>query len=813
MSLNDLAAVRHQQGDYASSEQFYRAALAMNRSILGEENAIIARGLHNLATVVATQRGAAEAERLFREALAMRRRILGEDHPDVALTMHLLAGLLLQQERYEEAEQLLRQALAIRRGVFDADHPHIAWNLATLGAVLQRRGDLAGSEQLYREALELTRRRLGGAHPDVGRFLRGLAGTLQAQGRLEEAEIMLEESALRYRESFSMDDAEVAKSLVALGANLHAQRKYEQAESTLREAAFIFESARLRAGEGVKRATFATSPYPLLAATELELGRDPEAWPFVERAQGRVLVDLLVAAGKHAITPTERTTRDSLRHELSRLGSELEAIRLVDEGGREQEVDEERSRLETRLLTAQAAWNAFHREMAAKYASQYGEVFELDRVQRCLSSDSALVGWLETESVAGKSSCWGYVIRNEGQVRWQRLENTVEGYGDATEAARELRKTFVTAASWPMRVPLNEKYAFIARGLWKQRVAPLVPHLAGIRHLLVIPSASMLGIPVEALIDEGGQAGVDSYEVCYVPSATTYAWLRERRDESPVAPGDIPWERALLIGDASLTGGNHGRRPRQRPGGETLPASVAPSVGRTEKGRALVPGFVATPLAGARLEISRIARLMPQAIVLTGTGASEEHLAALAEAGKLREFQIIHLATHAVVDDRHPEHSAILLSQDTQVDPLQAVLAGQRVYDGRVTAQEIAQEWDLGADLVCLSACDSGLGRKAAGEGYIGFTHALMQAGARSVLVSLWEVEDMATSLLMTRFYQNLTGAIGDPKNDGKGRPMSKSAALREAKCWLRSYTDDDGEHPYEHPAYWSAFILIGDPG
>ncbi|MFH1573557.1 MAG: CHAT domain-containing protein, partial [Acidobacteriota bacterium] len=85
------------------------------------------------------------------------------------------------------------------------------------------------------------------------------------------------------------------------------------------------------------------------------------------------------------------------------------------------------------------------------------------------------------------------------------------------------------------------------------------------------------------------------------------------------------------------------------------------------------------------------------------------------------------------------------------------------------------------------------------------------QAGARSLLVSLWKVEDEATTLLMTRFYENLTGSYKENRSGMKGKPVSKAAALREAKSWLRSYTDGRGAKPYRHPAYWSAFILIGE--
>ena len=153
-----------------------------------------------------------------------------------------------------------------------------------------------------------------------------------------------------------------------------------------------------------------------------------------------------------------------------------------------------------------------------------------------------------------------------------------------------------------------------------------------------------------------------------------------------------------------------------------------------------------------------------------------------------------------------PERSYLALSQQNLPDPLASAVAGERIYDGKLTVHEIVREWKVDADLVTLSACRTALGKESGGEGFIGFAHAFLQTGARSVLVSLWEVDDEATSLLMGRFYRNLTG-------DTAGEPMRKAPALRDAKRWLREYTDEEGRRPFQHPAYWSGFILVGDSG
>ncbi|MGO9919583.1 MAG: CHAT domain-containing protein [Isosphaeraceae bacterium] len=251
------------------------------------------------------------------------------------------------------------------------------------------------------------------------------------------------------------------------------------------------------------------------------------------------------------------------------------------------------------------------------------------------------------------------------------------------------------------------------------------------------------------------------------------------------------------------------------------------------------------PLPGTRREVDALALLFKSdnrpVRALLGTDASEPDLDRLAAANELRQFAFIHLATHGVIDEAMPQRSALILTQTGLPDPLDQVLNHKPVSDGRLSVREIQRGWDLKAELVTLSACETALGRESGGEGFVGFTQALLMSGARSVCLSLWRVDDKATSLLMTRFYQNLLG-----KRPALSKPMPKAEALQEAKQWLRSLTVDqiDGElaalqrgdvrplakdsgapaiiaptsrtstgiRPYDHPYFWAAFVLVGDP-
>src|SRR5262249_17947057 len=179
---------------------------------------------------------------------------------------------------------------------------------------------------------------------------------------------------------------------------------------------------------------------------------------------------------------------------------------------------------------------------------------------------------------------------------------------------------------------------------------------------------------------------------------------------------------------------------------------------------------------------------------------------------------------HGVIDAEDPRRSALLLAQDGLPIPLEQAQAGKRVYEGRLTVADILADWQLDAELVTFSGCQTALGREGGGDGFVGFTQALLLAGARSLVVSLWHVEDTATALLMVRFYENWLK-----------RGQAKAEALREAKAWLRGLSAEEAGRaaaqlprggvlvplppggaagkPVAHPRYRAALGLVGDRG
>lgn len=828
---NNLAELFGDRGDFISAQPLLRKSLVIYRRLYGAIDRDVADGLYNLARLEAAKGNHETAEPLFREALSIYRQL--EEPLDVALALTGLASLLQDLEDYGSAEPMCREALDIFRELTGGEHEYVAAALNNLADLMHDMGDYHAAEPLYREALDMRRALHEGEHRHIAAMLLNLARNYRDMGEYGKAEPLYREAVGMFRTLFGEEHPNMERCLFSMG-NFHVARgEYEAADDVLGRAVAAYEAARRRVGSGLEQVTFQRSPYPKLALTKLLLGKENEAWPSVETDLGRALADLLFVSGKRSLSAGEAAVEDSLQAAIGALEEECAVYRdaaLSDTtGGMGRLAAETRNR----LMQAEASFSAFQREVAGRHPVTEGRAFQIERIQAVIPDAAALVGWLDVEEKKDEFVSWVYLIRRSGPVEWFRLPvANRDGYTDPFLLTAGFCRELANAGSAAAGVRHD------AAKLWSLRLAPAARALEGVRHLVVIPSGAMLGVPVEAVVDNGGRYLGERFSICYVPSATVYAWLREMQNEKGNAGGG----KSLLVGDPPFNEAHRSAMETASPGGPAgntdtggeQPAGDTPGTGASTRqetaerpenpaddemrisvlrsslagGRSVLGAM--PRLAATRDEIMEISAIAPDPTILLGTNASEMELFRLAGEGRLGDYSVIHIATHALLDDRRVEHSSLVMSQVDLPDQVQSALDGARIFDGLVSAGEIVREWDLDADLVTLSACRTGLGRRVAGEGYIGLAHAFLQAGAKSLLVSLWKVEDRATSLLMTRFYENY---FGRRQNDDTFDPMTATEALREAKDWLREYGDDSNRRPYRHPFYWSSFILIGDGG
>lgn len=794
LAYYNLAVLCKGKHDFASAEAFCRQALGTYRRLdaractAGQYAADVAASLRMLGALYAARGNVSRAESLLQEAERILREL--DARFELALTLMDLAGIRQDREFFGAAENLYQQALDQLQGSAaggeaspDAIH-YSALALNNLGDLAHDDGNYEAADSLYERAVRTAREVLPGTHHEIALIQLNRARNYRDWGKYDEALPLYREAAGVIRERLGAIHPYLSRALYSMGNLYFARGSYTEAESLLCEAASIYERSRVRIGSGLDRVAYQNSPYPKLAATYACLGKTDRCWPTFERYLGRYLADLLSVTGSRDLTAAETARQDSLANEIRGLEDLLAALQDDSSSPRDPGVNDEIEKTRLRLHGAETNLATLEQAMASRYPVSEGEPFALERVQRSIPEASAMIGWLDVEEKKGVCVSWVFVIKRSGPPVWRRISPAAAtGQGAcAARRAEELRSQLSKGQGLFL-----DRLAEAARAVWLDRFAPIEGLLEGCDHLIIIPSGAMLGIPVEALIDTTGAMVTDRFAVSYAPSGTISAWLAENATDGAARAS----HGALLCGDP----------PFSEPAAADAPAA---------RGRSEFPEHW-PPLPGTREEITAIGRIASHAAILLGAEASEQRLDSLAGADALKRFRMIHFATHAWIDEQRPERSVLVLSQAGLPDPLECALHGRRIFDGFITAEEILLNWKLDADLVTLSACETGAGAAVAGEGYIGFSHAFFRAGARSIIVSLWKADDKATSLFMQQFYSNY---FGTGTGNGKSRePMAKADALRAAKRWLRDYRDESGKQPFGHPFYWANFILVGDHG
>jgi CHAT domain-containing protein len=786
-SYNNLAAVLNILGQYAEAEKLLRKALAIHLKVHGQGHAATATAYNNLAVTLVCQCLYSEAEKLHRQALAIVIKLRGEQHTDTADCYSSLAGGLGAAGHYAEAEQLLRKALDICLKVHGERHLATAHNYHNLGAALGKQGQYTEAAKMAQLALDIFVHLGGEHHPGALSSANVLMLALYERGRYAEAEKLARQTLDSQRQVLGEQHPDTVLSYNNLALVLYYRGDYAAAEGFALAAARSFQAARLAVSfTGLGRSGFAArrSQLLFLAALLARNGKAAAAWQSWEDDLGRGLFDDLSARASRLWTAEERQQHETLLSRLALLENRL-ALLLPAKPAKTEQVAELRKELEqlmSQLVDFQAALEKKHGVIA-------GEVYDLKRIQAQLAPDAALLGWLDlpgrTKAKDPNGEHWAVLLRQQGTPVWVKLTGTGpdgQWTKEDTRLAEQVRRQLHVFDA-------NVDWKDLVKELARQRLQPLAKYLEGVRHLIVLPSDEMAGIPIEILTDR--------YLVSYAPSATLYAWLQERR-QAFAAPGEL-----LALGDPAFTAEqfNNAAQFKADPASNTRGANLK-------------------ALPGTRAEVQAIAQLFQaqggKVKLLLGTVATARNLDELATQKELKRFRYLHLATHGFADARGGLNSYLALtSEDFAL-----------VSHDKLTAGHMLRTWKLEADLVVLSACQTGLGQHQGGEGYVGFAQALFLAGAHSLVLSQWPVDDRATALLMQRFYQNLLGA-----RPGLKEPLPKLAALTEARQWLRGLSRKEavagltalglavqpkelpGERPFAHPHFWAAFILIGDPG
>lgn len=602
--------------------------------------------------------------------------------------------------------------------------------------------------------------------------------TLLHLGYHDKARIQFDRAQRVYR-SLGLTDVSTYGTLVAALGDLDAiNEDWVRAERRYREATRIFELAWARRG-----ATSRNIPlhgYHLMALTQVKQGKNDEAWRSLQRYRSGQAMRASIGvsswrAGNDPAYQPVRKMYDQLVHNRS-TAQALKESPFVREATWRALIDQ----LELVATCARAETDYVLSHPIAEAS--------LEKLQSSLPENTAYVGWLDAwfgddlsaSTAKFRRARMRYVVRADGPVRWAPVfeVTTRDAHWAMRKPAQDFHAIMARSALWRERLQDDPELAALARRVYRDFFGDDVFELAGVERVITEVACLDEWIHTDALIGPDDTYLSERYAFSYSPSASVYLALNESQGPSHSAREAT----VLALGDPTFA-----KKPRN----ENSRIDEVTLRGALSHDPAALGRLPSLPFSGR--ELDHIQSLFPDSRILRGDNASEASINRLVDYGELDDFDIVHLASHALVDAA-PERCAIALTRKG-VD-------GSVANDGLIDTPEIRMGWKLNAELVTLSACQT------AGVGFhrgepLGFAQALFQAGTRCVLLSLWKVDDEATSMLMSRFYENV--ATFDA---GK---VSYSSALADAKNWLREYTDKKGRQPFAHPVYWSGFVLIGD--
>ncbi|HET9951702.1 MAG TPA: CHAT domain-containing tetratricopeptide repeat protein [Candidatus Eisenbacteria bacterium] len=798
-SLNALAALKLKLGDFSGAMALQEMALGTWQKARHSDQ--VATALHNLAATLYLMGDYGGALSFERRALDLRIKALGPNHEYVADALSGVGLDLAALGRLSEARNYLRRAMAIQTKRFGANSGEVGWSLGRLGMVDLQARDYRTAKPTLGRATELLRRALGEEHQDFAEALAALATATAALGDADSAREMYER-ALRVQERILGPDhpdvglmlTQYARLLAATGDDSLAVETALRGEETSREhlrltsrslserQALAYAASR-PAGGRVALSILAESPRASASLVS-------RVWDSLIRARMLVLDEM---ASRH------RMATGSGDPETKRLAEELaEARRLLANllvaGPRGDPPEHYRAAVERSRAAAELAERRLAESSAAFRRDQSRDRIGLREVVASLPPRTALVAYATAGDSANRSviafvySCDDSVPECVRLGRASTIRTRISRWlSDVTHDGRVAPEPSSAAES------LSRASGFLLRRLIWDPVAPLL-HTA--TRVFVVPDGMIDLVNFAAL-----PAGRDRY---LVEAGLVFHYLSSERDLVPTSGPTGKGSGLLVLGDPSF-----GRGPARRP--------------ESESGCDLFRSIRFRPLPGTGREARDVAAIWgmrSEVRLLLGPDATE---GALGRYGPGRS--VIHIATHGFFLDGDARSVSALtsrgigaLSPALEKEPAASPCSGNPLLlsglafagandraaaspndeDGILTAEEVSAIDLTGVDWVVLSACDTGRGRIQAGEGVVGLRRAFQIAGARSVIMSLWAVDDESARQWMTALYEaRIRG--------GMEAPDAVANADLSVLRWRRAHARS------ADPFYWAAFVAAGD--
>ncbi|MCP3962362.1 MAG: CHAT domain-containing protein [bacterium] len=774
-NLNNVGSLATDRGELDEAADYYQQALEIFQVVI-PEGPPVAIALNNLGNLAYRRGDLDRAADLHQRALDIRRQ-LAPDSLDVAHSLSALGNVALARSKFNQAIEYQHQALRIRQTLAPGSII-VALGLNDLGVAYFRDGALARAAEYHQQSLTIWQQ-LAPRASNTAISLANLGSVALEGGKLDKAAEYYRQ-ALEIQQQQSPGSSGEAAMTHALARVFRSKNQPRPALAFLLRALNTLEDqvGRLGGSHDVQAAFRANRAEYYRDTLELflELDQPDEAFHTLERSRAQTLLAQL--AERDLVFSDVPGETDQARRRVAANYNRAQQ-QLADLNPKEDstEIEDLKSKLRRLREERDDIAEKIRKESPKLAALQYPRPVDLKAAQQTLDRGTAMLSFS-----VGKETTDLFIMTNKGSfqvyslpVGEEKLTLLVSGFHTATNEQ-----------GWKSRTASRIK---LSKHLYETLIKPAEPTVQQSDRLLIIADGPLHLLPFAALIREGDpppaspgeENGADSgrewhYLVEWKPlhsvlSATVYTELKKTRRPSTEASSKSLTQLAafgdpLYPGDIAET--RHGD------------IYVRASADR---------GFDFRPLPHTRREVDGIASLFPSRAIKSylGAEATEERAKSLD-----RDTRILHFATHGKVDDRFPLNSFVALTIPEE--------SSEDRDNGLLQAWEIFERVRIDADLVVLSACQSGLGKELRGEGLYGLTRAFQYAGARTVAATLWSVADETTAELMIRFYRHL--------RDGK----PKDVALQQAQIELiRGQVENARGEVASAPYYWAAFQLIGD--
>lgn len=780
VSLNNFATIAVDRWDLDSAYDAFIKALRICEQ-LDPESLTVAQIINNLGNVAQGRKEFGRAHEHYLRALQIQKNLTPESL-DLANTLSNLGSLAWEQGMLDDARAYYLQSLQMRQKI-SPESLSVARVLNNLGAVARDSGDFDRALDYFHKAMEM-RERLAPRSLETSSTLNNIGNIKQARKEFKEAKYFYTRS-LQIEMQFAPQGKGVAESLNHLGMIAREEGDLSAAYSYYSRALDALEHQFVKLGgsynvQGGFRSTYVDFYFDVIDLL-LSQSRRSEAFQIMERSRAQTFLTML----SERDLAFSADIPEALDHERRRLAVLYDRTvkRLASLDPRKSAEHIETVRTELRRLEGEAGdIEASIRKASPRLAAlKYPQPFGTAEAQQTLDPGTLMLSY-----IVGKEKTALFALSPSGDLEVKILPLGGKALRSQVRQLLSLIRESRVDSSIGKQRQLQLRKA--SQDLYAALLGPVEERIAASERLLILPDGPLHVLPFGALIHGDDGQYLATWKPLHIAlSATVFAELKQRRQgNAPQAPvqlaafGDPVYPQSL------------------KKKGDALDDSLRgdPTV-RSVSERGL---FDWQPLPYTRREVEGISRLFPDGAAKTflGPEALEDKVKGLDP-----KTRILHIAAHGYTDEHLPSSSflALTIPEDTGSD----AVTPQRD-NGLLQVWEIFERVRLDADLVVLSACETGLGEEQGGEGLIGLTRAFQYAGARTVMASLWNVQDRATSELMIRFYKHLRAGL--PKDE----------ALRQAQIELIrgpiEVINEKGEKilmDASAPYYWAGFQLYGD--